>query len=433
MDHTTTSFAKFASSINGEFRLAFRILILVACCNLVTTMCVEEVTIHAKDAVILSARNDLVGLSVPCILPCSDDPTSLGWPVGRYACAPLDSYERFPSFARVEAQQRYQFLNVSGCVNLGLPQKCPIFEPSAVGPDGNAVILNVTSAGSLSGYLGPGGALLAVFWDETTSNDTARTPPTLNFQTPSSRDYESIAPLLGQLFFLGDGRTTSGLLQEVIAPVGATRLYFGITDGTPLIHCFASYSDNTEDPSFPFRLCVSPIQQTPSSTTEPSSTASPSTTSSLSSTPRSQNFHTITPTHTPSRTATTSFDFIQYLHQHQSELKDISSVQPVVHRFTQSNAEDVTILKIFSSTLFSGRHAVAVGVLTIPPRTFYPGCVLSISQSNSTEVPSHDACRQTTLKQLTASIDIVTNHRCGNVGHLANHVHLQLVGESEVG
>jgi hypothetical protein len=37
--------------------------------------------------------------------------------------------------------------------------------------------------------------------------------------------------LLKQVFFIGNGRTSTSAIQQVIAPAGATRLYLGTMDG----------------------------------------------------------------------------------------------------------------------------------------------------------------------------------------------------------
>eukprot|EP01102_Stenamoeba_stenopodia_P007763 TRINITY_DN2186_c1_g1_i2.p1 TRINITY_DN2186_c1_g1~~TRINITY_DN2186_c1_g1_i2.p1 ORF type:complete len:528 (+),score=49.80 TRINITY_DN2186_c1_g1_i2:247-1830(+) len=410
---------KLASPIfEVRFTIVFFITVVTSR-TLATPTCQEEVTIHAKDAVILSGRNDLVGLNVSCFAPCPPSVT-LGWPVQRLSiCFPPDSYEQFPPFARVA------------------PEEC------AVNPDGNAILLNVTGAGSLSGYSGPGGALLAVFWDETTSNDTSRAPPTLSFVTAASRDYLTIEPLLGQLFFLGDAKTTNGSLQKVHSPSGATRLYFGIADGLPGQRCFGSYVDNTEDPSFPFRLCVAPLFATPSTSlmssvrssststapSEPTGTHLPFTsTQPATSTTKS------TPTATPTIKSHRPFDFVDYVRGLRSDEfneDSLSSIEPIEHHFTGTTSKETVVLKVVSSsTVRSGDRPLVVGVLTIPPNTFHPDCVLTIGPANETQDPSDDPCfEQLQHKQLTAVIEIETNHRCGNVTKLANTLHLQLAGE----
>jgi hypothetical protein len=52
----------------------------------------------------------------------------------------------------------------------------------------------------------------------------------LDFSTASSRDFASLSPALKQVFFVGDGETSTGVLQEFVVPAGATRLFIGTMD-----------------------------------------------------------------------------------------------------------------------------------------------------------------------------------------------------------
>ena len=52
----------------------------------------------------------------------------------------------------------------------------------------------------------------------------------LDFSTPAARDYKILSPQLGQIFFIGTGRTAAGDYRQVTVPVGATRLYFATMD-----------------------------------------------------------------------------------------------------------------------------------------------------------------------------------------------------------
>ena len=56
-------------------------------------------------------------------------------------------------------------------------------------------------------------------------------PDALDFSTESSRDFASLAPQIHQPFFIGDGRTSNGEVQQFIVPEGATRLFIGTMDG----------------------------------------------------------------------------------------------------------------------------------------------------------------------------------------------------------
>ena len=77
----------------------------------------------------------------------------------------------------------------------------------------------------------PATALLGVFLGPDRP-DTTAAPAPLDFSTDSSRDYLSLSPQLKQVFFIGNGRVASGnVLQRVIVPAGASRLFLGTMDG----------------------------------------------------------------------------------------------------------------------------------------------------------------------------------------------------------
>lgn len=55
-------------------------------------------------------------------------------------------------------------------------------------------------------------------------------PSTLNFET-LGLDMAALSPLLQQVFFIGDGMTSSAVIQQFVIPTGATRLFLGTMDG----------------------------------------------------------------------------------------------------------------------------------------------------------------------------------------------------------
>jgi hypothetical protein len=83
----------------------------------------------------------------------------------------------------------------------------------------------------------PGDALLGVFLDDTQPNLSAAPDPLA--YTP---DAPTIAPGLKQVFFIGDGLTPSGAVQQFIAPAGATRLFLGTADGYGWFNNVGSFS-----------------------------------------------------------------------------------------------------------------------------------------------------------------------------------------------
>jgi hypothetical protein len=62
--------------------------------------------------------------------------------------------------------------------------------------------------------------------------------------TFANGNFTSLSPLIGQMFFVGDGRTADGTVQQFIVPAGATRLALGTYDlcSGGAIGCFG---DNT--------------------------------------------------------------------------------------------------------------------------------------------------------------------------------------------
>ncbi len=80
-----------------------------------------------------------------------------------------------------------------------------------------------------SNITAPYNALLAVFLgDEDPSSQSP--PPDLSFASQVEKDYATLSPKKGQVFFLGDGKTSAGKFQKIVVPEGVTRLYLGIMD-----------------------------------------------------------------------------------------------------------------------------------------------------------------------------------------------------------
>lgn len=97
------------------------------------------------------------------------------------------------------------------------------------GPDGASPISHAPGAiFGKSGLRAPINALLGVFLGETQRDMPAET---LDYGPAATRDQPETIPELGQVFFIGDGRTSDGSAQSFIAPKGATRLYLGTMDG----------------------------------------------------------------------------------------------------------------------------------------------------------------------------------------------------------
>jgi hypothetical protein len=75
----------------------------------------------------------------------------------------------------------------------------------------------------------PNNSVIGIFLNDNRPSRTGA-PEALDFSTAASRDFTSISPKLKQPFFIGDGRTSSGEVQQFVPPAGATRLFIGTMD-----------------------------------------------------------------------------------------------------------------------------------------------------------------------------------------------------------
>jgi hypothetical protein len=76
----------------------------------------------------------------------------------------------------------------------------------------------------------PINSLIGVFLDATPTNQRSATAPQLDFRSAEKRDFKMLAPAIGQIFFIGDGKDSTGAMQAFMVPQGATRLYVAIMD-----------------------------------------------------------------------------------------------------------------------------------------------------------------------------------------------------------
>jgi hypothetical protein len=85
------------------------------------------------------------------------------------------------------------------------------------------------SQNGMSDIRAPINSLVGVFLTNSVPN-LLPPPPKLDFQT-IGLDFNVLSPKLQQVFFIGDGRTSGGLIQEFSIPASATRLFLGTMDG----------------------------------------------------------------------------------------------------------------------------------------------------------------------------------------------------------
>lgn len=208
---------------------------------------VFSVNVEGTDAIFLAGRTDL---SIPA--------PNLSWPEGMLrhgSPTPEEAMETLPSTVAVTGGSVVRVLDpVSGGINFFNG-----FGPGFFGPEGNGIpgSSSITSFGGISGYLGTQGALTGVFLTDAVPS-AGPVAPTLDFRTSGlGVDFLTLSPLIGQVFFIGNGVTAGGIFQQFIAPTGATRLALGVPDAFGFNGAPGAYDDN--DGSYRIRVGVDEI------------------------------------------------------------------------------------------------------------------------------------------------------------------------------
>ena len=195
--------------------------------------------LHVIAVVHLVALQALVASARGVTVPATSDPWLAGMPNGATASngdvAPTHSPVLVPGMSGGTAVR----FTVSGGA---------AYTPGATmpGPDGTANLATDHWAGAengISNVYAPANALMGVFLGPDRP-DLSPAPGALSFATADSRDYATLAPLLKQVFFIGDGLTSTGASQHVIVPAGGTRLFLGPMDGEGWYNNIGGFSVN---------------------------------------------------------------------------------------------------------------------------------------------------------------------------------------------
>ena len=88
---------------------------------------------------------------------------------------------------------------------------------------------NIFSWNGVSGIIADRFLFLAGVYLTDAQPVSGNEPPTLNFGTIGT-DFSDLSPVVNQSFFIGDGITSTGQVQQFLVPDGATRLYLGFMD-----------------------------------------------------------------------------------------------------------------------------------------------------------------------------------------------------------
>lgn len=196
-----------------------------------------SVSVRGSDAIFLAGRTDLT------IPPANEAWTGPGDFLARHpGPTPEEIRETLPPVILVTGGDVIRVADPAvGGVSFFNGFGAPLFGPGGNGPAGSSL----TSLGGISGYIGPQGPLTGVFLTDAIPDGSTPAPATLDFRpTGLGIEFASLSPLLGQVFYIGDGVTSGGDFQEFIAPAGATRLFLGIPDGFGFGGVPGAYDDN---------------------------------------------------------------------------------------------------------------------------------------------------------------------------------------------
>ncbi|MEP6924824.1 MAG: PEP-CTERM sorting domain-containing protein [Pyrinomonadaceae bacterium] len=190
-----------------------------------------KLTVKGAAVIFLAGRDD-----IKLITPDQDVPEN--YPLGR--CSGGENAMAAPHLIKIDDKKNFTF-KVTGEVDYygGDDRK--------TGADGYAdQASKIESLGGISGYTGPGGALVGVFLNDLNPQD-AKPTATLDFSDEGQKtSFKKLTPELGQIFFIGDGSigAKSSEQQVFVAPAGATRLFLGTADASGFGGAPGCYEDN---------------------------------------------------------------------------------------------------------------------------------------------------------------------------------------------
>jgi hypothetical protein len=166
-------------------------------------------------------------------VPGTGNPWLAGMPNGSVASHPYGSGQQ--DSAPAESPVQISGIQVASGVNLTFTVTGQESDGSGApftGPNGDTTRINDLYGGAENGIadvFAPFGSLLGVFLDyQIPSQFTA--PSALDFSESIARDFVMLEPGLRQPFFIGSGTNSAGVVQQFVAPEGATRLFLGPMD-----------------------------------------------------------------------------------------------------------------------------------------------------------------------------------------------------------
>lgn len=216
------------------------------------------VTVDGTDAIFLAGRTDLMATQPPANQAWADGSSATDDGLLRHGgTTPEEALETAPPSLAVTGGDVVRVLDIAvGGINFFNGSAGGLFGPAGNGGSGSS---NLTSLGGISGYQGTQGALTGVFLDDAIPSLANGLPPaTLTLADyGGTLDFGSLAPAIGQVFYIGDGSTSGGGFKQFVAPTGATRVFFGIPDGFGFGGVPGAYDDN--DGSYQIRVGINSI------------------------------------------------------------------------------------------------------------------------------------------------------------------------------
>lgn len=186
-------------------------------------------SVPGTDVIFLAGRTDIT------IPPLGESDPS--YPLQRFAFVIPDFLqETKPKSVAAAAGDIFTF-SATGTIDYNLGSSAP---------NGSDGLFNYAVPGlaGVSPYNGPFAALVGVFLNDQNPAQTSA-PAAIDYSTLGN-SFQQLTPQVGQVFFIGDGRTGTGTgnIQQFIAPSGATRLFVGIADGRDDAPRPGLYEDN---------------------------------------------------------------------------------------------------------------------------------------------------------------------------------------------
>lgn len=185
----------------------------------------QTYTVNGTSVIFLAGRTDII---IPAL-----GQVDTKFPIARNSSIRSDYIkEAYPVKVSVQAESSYK-ITASGQVDFYTGTG------NFAKPDGYAGSKsNIAASGGISGYKGPKGSLVGVFINDATYKFTATSPMTIDLNALA------VKPATGQVFFIGDGKTSGGTEQIFTAPNDATHLCLGFADAYSFSGVPGYYNDN---------------------------------------------------------------------------------------------------------------------------------------------------------------------------------------------